>query len=199
VDDPQRPTGWQRLGAADTLRYTAMVLCFRCSLFLRNRWSARNSPRGSSISGRLQNRTCGSKVQASNFGDSRGMLQGSAHDEVGLNGCGMECRTPVSGRWSSRSVARGVAMKGANLGLVWVFFEIPVQLPSIYRGFGLIISCACRTLSPSFPIRLGFDISTGFVDSSVGGVFVSVATRRGVGEDRCCTAPGPCASEAGAG
>jgi hypothetical protein len=51
--------------------------------------------RGSSIGGRLRSRTCGGKVQASNFGDGRGMLQGSAHDEVGLNGCGMECRTPV--------------------------------------------------------------------------------------------------------
>jgi hypothetical protein len=47
----------------------------------------------------------------------------------------------------------------------------------------LIISCACRALSPTFLIRLGFDISTGFIEILVGGVFVSVATQRGVGDD----------------
>jgi hypothetical protein len=109
---------------------------------------------GSSTSGRLRSRTCGGKVQASTFGDCGGTLQGSAHDKVGSNGRGVECRTPVSDRWSSRSVARGVAMKGVNLGFVSVFFEIPAQVPSIYRGFGLIISCACRALSPTFLIRL---------------------------------------------
>jgi hypothetical protein len=31
--------------------YAAMVLCFLCFRFLRYRWSARNSPRGSSTSG----------------------------------------------------------------------------------------------------------------------------------------------------
>jgi hypothetical protein len=50
-----------------------------------------------------------------------------------------------------------MAMKGAHLGFASIFFEIPVQMPSIYRGFGLIISCACRALSPSFLIRHGFN------------------------------------------
>jgi hypothetical protein len=138
-------------------RYTVMVLRFQWFLFLRNWWSARNWPRGSSTGGGLQSRTCGGKVQASTFSDGGGMLQGSAHDKVGRNGCGAERRTPTSGWWSSRSIARGVAMKGANLGFVSVFFEIPAQLLSIYRGLGLIISCTCRALSPSFPIRLGFN------------------------------------------
>jgi hypothetical protein len=50
-------------------------------------------------------------------------------------------------------------MKGANLGFALVFFKILAQGPSIYRGFGSMILCACRTPSPSFPIRwgLGFD------------------------------------------
>jgi hypothetical protein len=122
----------------------------------------------------LRSRTCGNKVQASTFGNGGGTLQGSAHDKVGPNGCGVERRTPASGRWSSRSIARGMAMKGANLGFVSVFFEIPARVPSIYRG-----------LSPSFPIRLGFDILNGFVEILVCGVFVSVATRHGVIDDRC--------------
>jgi hypothetical protein len=135
--------------------------------------------------GGLWSRTCGGKVQASTFGDGGGTLQGSAHKEVGPNGCGAERRTPASGRWSSWSVARGVAMKGVNLGFVSVFFQIPAQLPSIYRGFGLIISCACRALSASFPIRLGFDISTGFAEILVSGISVPVVTWHGVGDDRC--------------
>jgi hypothetical protein len=159
----------------------------------------RNSPRGSSIGGGLHSRTCGRKVQASIFGDSGGTLQGSSHDKVGTNRCGAKCRTPALGRWSSRSVARGVVMKGAILWFVPVFFEILVQLPSIYWSFRLIISCACRALSPSFPIRLGFDILTGFIEISVGGVSVLVATQRGVGDDRCWVAPGPRTSEARAG
>jgi hypothetical protein len=134
-----------------------MVLHFRWFLFLQNQWSARNSPRGSSTDEGLWSRTCGGKVQASTFGDSGGTLQGSAHNKVGPNGCGAKHRTPTSGWWSSRSVARGVEMKGANLGFVSIFFKILMQLPSIYRGFGLIISCACRALSPSFPIWLGFN------------------------------------------
>jgi hypothetical protein len=47
-------------------------------------------------------------------------------------------------------------MKGVNLGFALVFFKIPAQRPSIYRGFGLMISCTCRALSPSFPIQRGF-------------------------------------------
>jgi hypothetical protein len=80
------------------------------------------------------------------------MLQGSGHDKVGPNRCSVEHRTPASGQWSSRSIARGLVMKGVNLGFVSIFFKIPAQLPSIYRGFGLIILCACRALSPSFQI-----------------------------------------------
>jgi hypothetical protein len=57
LDDPQRPTGgggsvqpaWPVLTGAPC--YTAMVLRFQCFLFLRNQWSARNSPRGSSTGG----------------------------------------------------------------------------------------------------------------------------------------------------
>jgi hypothetical protein len=212
VDGPQRPTGWRWLNAADVVapwpawpeltgapHYTAMVLHFCYFLFLRNRWSARSSPRGSSTGGGLWSRTCGGKVQASNFGDGGGTLRGSAHDKVGPNRCDVECRTPASGRWSLRSVARGVAVKGANLGFISVFFEILVQLSSIYRGFRLIISCACRALSPSFPIQLGFDISTSFIEISVGGVSVSVVTWCGVGNDWCWAAPRPRTSEAGAG
>jgi hypothetical protein len=175
-----RPTRWELTGAR---RYTTMVLRFRCFLFLRNRWSARNSPRRSSTGCGVRSRTCGGKVQASTFGDSGGTLQGSAHNKVGPNGCGAECRTPASGQWSSRNVARGVAMKGANLGFVSAFFEIPMQLPLFYRGFGLIISCMCRALSPSFQIQRGFSILFDFIDISVGGISVSVATRRRVGDD----------------
>jgi hypothetical protein len=92
-----------------------------------------------------------------------------------------------------------VETKGANLGFVSVFFEILAQLPSIYRGFGLIISCVCRAICPSSQIRLGFDTSFNFVEISAGGVSVSMMTRRGVGDDRRRAAPGPCASEAEAG
>jgi hypothetical protein len=112
--------------------------------------------KGSSTSGGLQSRTCGGKVQASTFGDGGGTLQGLVHNKVGPNGCNTERRTPASGRWSSRSVTHDVAMKEVNLGFVLVFFEIPVQRPSIYWGFGLITSCACRALSPSSQIRLEF-------------------------------------------
>jgi hypothetical protein len=48
-------------------------------------------------------------------------------------------------------------MKGANLGFALIFFKILEERPSIYRDFGLIISCTCRALSPSFLIRQGFD------------------------------------------
>jgi hypothetical protein len=60
---------------------------------------------------------------------------------------------------SSRSVAHSAVMKGANLGFASVFIEIPAQRPSIYRDFGLMISCARSALSPSFPIRRGFGFS----------------------------------------
>jgi hypothetical protein len=100
-----------------------------------------------------------------------GRLQGSGHDKVGSNGSGAEHRAPASGQWSSRIFSRGVAMKWVNLGFVSVFFYILVQLRSIYRGFRLIVSCMCRALSQSFPIRLGFDILSSFVEMFVGGVF----------------------------
>jgi hypothetical protein len=50
-------------------------------------------------------------------------------------------------------------MKGTNFGFASGFFKIPAQGPSIYRDFGSMISCTCRTPSPSFPIQrgLGFD------------------------------------------
>jgi hypothetical protein len=127
------------------------------------------------------------------------MLQGSAHDKVCPNGCDTESRTLALGQWSSRSVARGAVMNGVNLGFVSVLFEILVQLPSIYRVFRLIISCTCRDLSPSFQIRLGFDILYDFVEILVGGVSVSVVTQRGVGDDWRWATPGSCASEAGVG
>jgi hypothetical protein len=63
----------------------------------------------------------------------------------------------------------------------------------------LIISCGCRALSPRFPILLGFDILTGFIEISFGGVFISVVTQRRVGDNRCWAAPGPHASVAGVG
>jgi hypothetical protein len=135
----------------------------------------------------LQSRTCGGKVQASTFSDGGGTLQGSAHDKVRPNGCGTEHRTPASDRWSSRSIARGMAMKGAN------------KLPSIYMGFGLIISCVWRSLSPSSQIQLGFDISFDFIEISASDISVSVTFWRRVGDDRCWAAPRPRTSEAGAG
>jgi hypothetical protein len=171
-------------GAVGAPRYTAMVLLFQCFRFLRNQWSARNSPRGSSIGGGLWSRVCGGKVQASTFGDSGGALQGSAHDTVGTNGCGVERRTQVSGRWSLRSVTRGVAMKGVNLGFVSVSLKIPVQRPSIYRGFRRIISCTCRALSPSSQIQVGFVNAFDFIEISAGGISVLVMTWREVGDDR---------------
>jgi hypothetical protein len=135
------------------------------------------------VGGGLQSRACGGKVQASTFGDGEGALQGSAHNKVGPNGCDAEHRTPASGRWSSRSVTRVVAMKGVNLGFISVFFEIPAQQPFIYRGFGRIISCTCRALSQSSQIRLGFINPFNFVEISAGDFSISVTTQHGVGDD----------------
>jgi hypothetical protein len=136
-----------------------MVLYFWWFLFLCNRWGVRNSPWGSSTGGGLRSRTRGNKVQASTFGNGGEKLPGMTHDKVGQNECDAGCITPASGWWSLRNVTRGVAMKGGNLMFASVFFEILTQRPSIYRGFRLMISCACRALSPSFPIwqRFGFD------------------------------------------
>jgi hypothetical protein len=84
-------------GAARSPRYATMVLRFQWFFFLRNRRGARNSPRGSSIGGELWSRMCGSEAQTLTFGDGGGKLQGTAHDKVGQNGCGVGCRTLTSG------------------------------------------------------------------------------------------------------
>jgi hypothetical protein len=194
VDDPQCLTRRWWHGAADVAgAHRSAVLHGYSAPFLlvslpTKPVGCEELTEGSSTGGGLRRRTCGGKVQASTFGDGGGMLQGSTYDKVGTNGCGAECRTSASGRWSLRSVACGVATKGVNLGFVSVFFEILVQLPSIYRGFRLIISCACRALSPSFPIQLGFDISTGLIEISVGDASILVVTQHGVGDDRCWAA-----------
>jgi hypothetical protein len=63
------------------------------------------------------------------------------------------------------SVTRGAATKGVNLGFALVFDEIPAPGSSLYRGFKSMISCVCRTPSPTPQIQLGFDfdrISLGF-------------------------------------
>jgi hypothetical protein len=73
------------------------------------------------------------------------------------NGCGIMCSWPALGRWRSGGVTHCAAMKVANLGFASIFDEIPVWGSSIYRGFELMISCACRTPSPTHLIRLGFD------------------------------------------
>jgi hypothetical protein len=89
------------------------------------------------------------EAQASIFGDGGGEHQGTAHDEVGQNRCGLVSRWPASGRWSSGGVTHGAAMKGVNLGFASIFDEIPARGSSIYRGFGSMISCSCRTPSPT--------------------------------------------------
>jgi hypothetical protein len=123
-------------------------------------------------------------VQAPNFDDGGGTLQGSAHDMVGQNGCVAGCTTTALGGWSSRSVVHSVAMKGVNLGFASVFIEIPAQRPSICRGFGLIISWECRALSPSFPIRWGFDFDLFPLRFRlVTTLPTGSAIRRGVGAD----------------
>jgi hypothetical protein len=208
LDDPQRSTGGggsvrpvhgAMAGLAGALRYMDMVLHFRCFLFLWNRWSARISARGSYTGGgsRVGHAAARFKPQPSAMVGE--CFQGSAHDKVRPNGCGTEHRTPASDRWSSRSIARGMAMKRANIGFVSIFFEISMQLPSIYMGFGLIISCVCRSLSPSSQIQLGFDISFDFIEISASGISVSVTFWRRVGDDRCWAAPRPRTSKAGAG
>jgi hypothetical protein len=100
------------------------------------------------------------------FSDGGRENQGTAHDEVGQNRCGVVSRWPASGRWSSGDVTRGAVMKGANLRFASVFDEILAWGSSTYTGFRSMISCACRTPSPTPLIRLGFDfdqISLGFL------------------------------------
>jgi hypothetical protein len=91
-------------------------------------------------------------------------------------------------------------MKGANLGFPLVFFEIPAQIPSIYRGFGLIISCTCRALSPSFPIQRGFDFDHFPLRFwSVTALPTRSMIQHDVGMTRCRAGPRPRAREARAG
>jgi hypothetical protein len=57
-------------------------------------------------------------------------------------------------------------------------------MPSIYRGSGLIISCACIALSPSISIRLGFDFDRFPLRFwSVMALLNQSMIRRGVGDD----------------
>jgi hypothetical protein len=111
--------------------------------------------------------------------------------------CDTGCRTPTLDWSSSRSIARGATMKGANLGFASVLFEIPAQGPSIYRGFGLMISCACRIPSPSFPIRWGFGFHWYF--SWRWQLPAWSVIWCGVGDDPAWAAPGPCVREARVG
>jgi hypothetical protein len=58
-----------------------------------------------------------------------------------------------------------MATKGVNLGFASVVDEILVRGSSIYWDFRSMISCACRTPSPTPLIQLGYDfdrISLGF-------------------------------------
>jgi hypothetical protein len=162
---PTTPTGWQWLGAADAAgadRSSALHgygALFSMVSPLTEPVECEELTKGVFYWWGLQSRMCSGKVQASTFADGGEMLQGSAHDKVWPNGCGAERRTPALDRWSSRSVTRGMAMKGVSLGFVLVFFKILAQLPYIYRGFGLTISCAYRALSPSLtnrPVSLSF-------------------------------------------
>jgi hypothetical protein len=112
---------------------------------------------GSSADGLLRCRTRDGEAQASTFGDGGGEHQGTAHDEVGQNRCGVVSRWPTLARWSSGGVTRGAATKGAILWFALVFEEILARGSSIYMGFGSMISCTCRTPSPGPLIRPRFD------------------------------------------
>jgi hypothetical protein len=76
-------------------------------------------------------------------------------------------------------------MKGANPGFASVFNEILAQGSSIYRGFGSMVSCTCRTPSPSHLIRPGFDFDQIPLRSLVGEETFQFGfvTRRGEGDD----------------
>jgi hypothetical protein len=75
------------------------------------------------------------------------------------NGCDVVCSWLALGRWCSRGITHGAVMKGENLGFASVFYETPARGSSIYRGFGSMISCTCRTPSPTHLIWLGFDFN----------------------------------------
>jgi hypothetical protein len=184
VDCPQCPTGWRQLGAAGAHRSSALhgygapfsvfslptepVECEEPTkgVFYRRGGGAPEQ----------DVRRQGSSLKLWRWW---GTLQGSAHDKLGQTGAtqNVEHRHRVVG-------ARGLSHEGVNLGFVSIFFEILAQLPPIYKGFELIISCACRDLSLSFQIRLGFDISSDFIEILVGGISVSVATRHEVGDNQ---------------
>jgi hypothetical protein len=66
-------------------------------------------------------------------------------------------RWSASGHWSSRGVTRGASTKGVHLGFASIFDEISAQGSSIYRCFGSMISCACKTPFPTPLIQLGFN------------------------------------------
>jgi hypothetical protein len=83
------------------------------------------------------------------FSDGDGKRQGTAHDEVGQSRCDIVSRWPASGRWSSGGITCGAATKGVNLAFASNFDEILAWGSSIYRGFGSMILCVCRTLSPT--------------------------------------------------
>jgi hypothetical protein len=165
------PTRWRRWASS---RGGAMERARRRSLshatvhylgqgfFLQGRWSLGNSPGGSSADVVHRSRVRGSEARALIFGDGGGKHQGAAHNEAGQNGCGVSCRSPTLGCWSLRSFSHGAAMERGYLGLASVFHEISAWGSSIYRGFGSMILCVRRTLSPS---HLGFGcdwISLGF-------------------------------------
>jgi hypothetical protein len=78
------------------------------------------------------------------------------------------CSWLALGRWCSRGITHGAVMKGENLGFASVFYETPARGSSIYRGFGSMISCTCRTPSPSHLIRPGFDFDQIPLRSLVG-------------------------------
>jgi hypothetical protein len=94
----------------------------------------------------------GGQLLYSKAADGGAIWQFSSRGER-QNGCGVVRRWLASGHWSLGGITRGAVMKGANLGFASVFDEIPARGSSIYRGFGSMISCACRTPSLAHLIR----------------------------------------------
>jgi hypothetical protein len=60
----------------------------------------------------------------------------------------------------------------AEARVLTLMYEIPSGSSSFYRGFGSMISCACRTLSPSHLIQMGFNFVRILLRSSVGENFL---------------------------
>jgi hypothetical protein len=189
VDCPQCPTGWRQLGAAGAHRSSALHgYGAPFSVFSLPTEPVECEEPTKGVFYRRGGGGSGARRAAARFKPQTLAMVGNTprvgSRQVGPNGCDAERRTPTSGRWCSRIVACDVTMKGVNLGFVSIFFEILAQLPPIYKGSELIISCACRDLSLSFQIRLGFDISSDFIEILVGGISVSVATRHEVGDNQ---------------